>query len=636
MEKNNFKYIFVSHRSQIVSGIVMISAGLLTGAAAERRTLFFPQPAADTAVVALLSTPSEATPAEAAVATLFNATMAEATPAEPLPVLRPDRLNLAFITADGEEGGPGTGSMAQLLYELLASREAAWTSEIYDLYNQKPVALGAKTGIGPEALLGAYNYQDPAQNPQDPATWVVPEFKSIHVTFLDGSGQAGAGESNLKEIIAMASVYNYYGNAGTLEELKDYALSLWEASHSYSFQISPVYYCEGCLEENGTGAEGGSADSGDAGEALSGDVSQGPGAAAAADGADDTLAGPAADGTEAGAGGTTAGTDGTVAGAGGTVAGTDETAAGTDETAAGVGGTTGTAVDGTAVADGTNDTGTGLSEEAAKIVVEGIDGGPGVSAPLQNENQEETSAELPVMCPGHVDLAIQVTMAGTNGDGSLFARDARGAAALTTEESGWPGWNEETMGYVRSLCGQDWFEEYGLTVENLVVRNPLTAVDIDLYMRMLPLNASKERKDLVRFALTSVGRVPYYWGGKPGAPGYEPNRFGIVVSPDEDGRFLKGLDCSGWVSWVYWSATGSRLAGESTSNQIHCGRAVSKGELQPGDVCIRLGSRAHIVMFLGWTDDGQMLCIQETSGNINNVEVGICAADWPYYRRLVD
>lgn len=44
---------------------------------------------------------------------------------------------------------------------------------------------------------------------------------------------------------------------------------------------------------------------------------------------------------------------------------------------------------------------------------------------------------------------------------------------------------------------------------------------------------------------------------------------------------------------------------------------------------------AHVVLFLGWTQDGQMLCVQETSGNINNVEVGIVTPDWPYYRRLV-
>lgn len=553
MEKKKLIYILISHRYQIVSGIVMISAGLLTGAAAKRSPAFFPQPPAAAAIAVQLATPTEAAQPRAV---LYPATVAEATPAEPAAVRLPDRLNLAYMTAEGREGGPGAGSIAQQLNEELASREAKWTSEIYDLYNQNPIDLSTR---------------DPAQNPLDPSVWVVPEFKNIHVTFLDGNGVSGPGRSNLKEIIAMASVYNDYGNAGTLEELKEYVLDLWEASHSYSYQISPVYYCDGCQEADSANTEESGVASGAA------DVGTPAEASVASAEAIPEGNGPALE-SEA-------------------------------ETTA--------------------------PENTEKIIVEGVDGGPGVSAPLTEETGVSPEENPPVTCPGHVDLAVQITIAGIDGNGSLFMRDKHGAAS-SGGASNWPGWNDETMGYVRTICSQDWFDEYGLTVTDLVVRNPLTTEDIGLYMDMVPLEASKTRKDLVRFALTSVGRVPYYWGGKPGRAGYESNQFGIVVSPDEDGRFLKGLDCSGWVSWVYWSATGSRLPGDSTVNQIRCGTAISKEDLQPGDICIRLGSKAHTVMFLGWTNDGQMRCIQETSGNINNVEVGVCTADWPYYRRLVD
>ena len=63
---------------------------------------------------------------------------------------------------------------------------------------------------------------------------------------------------------------------------------------------------------------------------------------------------------------------------------------------------------------------------------------------------------------------------------------------------------------------------------------------------------------------------------------------------------------------------------------------MGKDELLPGDICIRPGENAHVVMFLGWTAEGQMICLQETSGNINNVEVGICTPEWAHYRRLID
>ena len=45
---------------------------------------------------------------------------------------------------------------------------------------------------------------------------------------------------------------------------------------------------------------------------------------------------------------------------------------------------------------------------------------------------------------------------------------------------------------------------------------------------------------------------------------------------------------------------------------------------------IRTGADAHVVMFLGWTDDGRIRCVHETSGSINNVTVGTRIAGWPY------
>ena len=63
---------------------------------------------------------------------------------------------------------------------------------------------------------------------------------------------------------------------------------------------------------------------------------------------------------------------------------------------------------------------------------------------------------------------------------------------------------------------------------------------------------------------------------------------------------------------------------------------ILKENLQPGDILIRTGADAHVVMFLGWTDDGRIRCVHETSGSINNVTVGTRNAGWPYYRRLID
>ncbi len=160
----------------------------------------------------------------------------------------------------------------------------------------------------------------------------------------------------------------------------------------------------------------------------------------------------------------------------------------------------------------------------------------------------------------------------------------------------------------------------------------LSDAQIADYLGMLDPGTDEERKSLISFALSSVGRIPYYWGGKANGPGYQENRFGAQAEPDRLGRTKKGLDCSGWISWVYYSVTGSRTPGETTQTLVQSGEEISKEELLPGDVVIRTGEKAHALMFLGWAQDDRMVYIHETGGNINNVEVVTESVDYPYFR----
>lgn len=166
--------------------------------------------------------------------------------------------------------------------------------------------------------------------------------------------------------------------------------------------------------------------------------------------------------------------------------------------------------------------------------------------------------------------------------------------------------------------------------------NPLTPSEIDSYMADLPSDLSVTRRELIRYALSSVGKIPYHWGGKASRPDYNGNNFGTLVPADTEGRILKGLDCSGWINWVYWSVTGSRLPYESTSGLALCGTKIGRNELQPGDIVIRTGEDAHVIMFLGWTEDGRIRCIHESSAGVNNVTVSVRDANWPYYIRILN
>ena len=238
-------------------------------------------------------------------------------------------------------------------------------------------------------------------------------------------------------------------------------------------------------------------------------------------------------------------------------------------------------------------------------------------------------------CPGHIDLYISITIKGIDDKNGLFKADKIGNDPANFNNR-WQGWTTDKIAEARALNHQDWFETYGLSISSINLTSQLTEEEIQEYLASLPADVSDERKAVVDFALHSVGKVPYYWGGKPNGPGYENNNFYSLVGADTSGRILRGLDCSGWVNWVYWSATGTSLAGESTGTLIGCGKRINRSALKPGDIIIRTGADSHVVMFLGWVGNGNFIGIHETGGVKNNVVVGEMTASWPYYRSLLD
>lgn len=238
-----------------------------------------------------------------------------------------------------------------------------------------------------------------------------------------------------------------------------------------------------------------------------------------------------------------------------------------------------------------------------------------------------------MVCPGHIDLKITAKIYTLSGSSSLYALDQIGNSVK--ESSPWPGWTDRTMAFVSHIDRQDWVATYDLNITVEGTSAPLSDTEIETYMKLLPSDTSETRKDIIRFALQSVGKVPYYWGGKPSAQNYSGNNFGAVTIPDHRGRILKGLDCSGWINWVYWSAANTRLAYEGTDGLRTLGRQVNRQELKPGDIIVITGSTPHVIMFLSWAPNGQIQCIHE-SGSANNVTVGTMTANWPYYRNLLD
>lgn len=815
----------------------------------------------------------------------------------------PDKLNLAYFYRDGADTSDTIHSYAGEVYQKLMTADNEYLAKIYDEAGVSPLNLAKRLGVSTSRVMGKYNPTAGGQDPNDASTWYIPNFKNVNVSFYNADGEQVNEYSNVKDIMAMASVYCYAHNYLDVDTFEKYCEELYSKSRKYTISIGQVYYDSGCINrtakeeaddakkvedalaalklqlqattnrseglltqdalaagsaaisagnqqvlnltgdstattaemknyETQTDADGNAggkgiifhSDSDGSGSAGSqGAVTSVPESAAASTEAEtqavaqtaapvQTAAQTQATQTQAAADngmlvlgamqpvkkmsmrsstgaaqsaqsgnglwiesgsatGAATGRSGLLSGLKslraldasdadgkvGTMAqavqetlasldgvhygqpgnygsakdyaeaqknaraaasltssmlvfGDSDTAAASavpetaavsteaSETQAVVSATTPTSTEdttyetdengqkkkryagyeagkgidevnkqATAAAGATSSAGgdvaatTALAESQQTVI------GTFTGEQLKNmdentlrqlvqqslaaeEAKQSTNTETDVKsknyCPGHVDLYVKVTIYGFEDAKGLRTvalsaddqdeNEATKSLDAALARNGWNGWTEEQMGYVQKLISQDWFKTYGLSISTINPKQPLTEEEISKYLSSLPEDLSDERKDVIKFALSSVGKIPYYWGGKASAASYEKNGFGRVIEADYKGRVLRGLDCSGWVQWVYWSAIGNRLNGaNSTATLIGEGQKIKRSELQPGDIVVRVGADSHVVMFLQWAGNGNMIVIHENSG-ANNVSVSEVTANYPYYRKLID
>lgn len=635
----------------------------------------------------------------------------------------PDKLNLAYYFPEESDTNNIINSYAGQVFQDLTVLDSQWLADLYELADVKPADMAVRLGRDAASMQGSYNPKDESQDPNNPQTWILSNWKKINVSFTDGDGKRITGFSNVKDILAMASVYTYYTDMLDSQLFSDYAHQLWENSHSYTLSMSEIYYCDGCLDK--TDEEIAMEEEAMESEAMSmlspGEVMINDEESPAADGTplveegtSDAFSGVSSAGeemTSAASGMSSVEEEQALTPSGTSSAEEEQTPAPSDMHSAGE--EQAPASDGASSAGGEPISGQAASEDVPRIIQRASSGNPlppaeasasqAAARTSSSDNPAETSTDTAGLaepedttepavsaepaetagpedaaesadtakpadaseislkasaslvsqdpdpslekgkeesshanCPGHVDLNIRVKILGLSDKNGLYQADTLSSAENDTDGCTWEGWTDETKAYVDAISSQDWFADYGLSVSSLSLSDPLTDEEIQTYMDGLPAGLSQTRRDIIHFALSSVGRVPYYYGGKASAPGYEGNNFGALVSSDQQGRVLKGLDCSGWINWVYWSVTGKRLAGESTSSLILCGEKISRGDLQPGDIVVRTGTSAHVVMFLGWSADGRMNVIHESSASVNNVTLKTMDAAWPYYRKLTE
>ena len=111
-------------------------------------------------------------------------------------------------------------------------------------------------------------------------------------------------------------------------------------------------------------------------------------------------------------------------------------------------------------------------------------------------------------------------------------------------------------------------------------------------LESLPADLSPERRAVVQQALSLVGKVNYFWGGKSLVLGWD-SRWGQLTkvsaagSPTTGTYRPFGLDCSGFVDWVFYNVSGGSYVigqgGGVVSQHRNCSQT-SWGAAQPGDL----------------------------------------------------
>ena len=151
--------------------------------------------------------------------------------------------------------------------------------------------------------------------------------------------------------------------------------------------------------------------------------------------------------------------------------------------------------------------------------------------------------------------------------------------------------------------------------------------DAIILLENLPDDLDPARKAVVETALQLVGRVSYFWGGKSLVLGWD-DRWGVPTEVTAEGSGSTGtvrpfgLDCSGFVDWVFYNATNGVYypghGGGAVTQHSYC-ENIPWSKAQPGDL-VFYPDDSHVGIVGGTDADGNLLIIH-CSGGANGVVI---------------
>lgn len=171
----------------------------------------------------------------------------------------------------------------------------------------------------------------------------------------------------------------------------------------------------------------------------------------------------------------------------------------------------------------------------------------------------------------------------------------------------------------------------------------LSREQIEEIKSSIPDGMTIERKEMVEIAKSIVGKVNYFWGGKSNAINWD-NRWGKyqeVTSPGSSTtgtQRLFGLDCSGYVSWVFINmGLPIETIGHGTTAQWNASTSIPDSSVMPGDLAFLAapGTRKvnHIGIVVSKEEDGDILVAHCSSGANKVVITTAESVGFLFYRR---
>ncbi|AHF08774.1 C40 family peptidase [Dehalobacter restrictus] len=186
--------------------------------------------------------------------------------------------------------------------------------------------------------------------------------------------------------------------------------------------------------------------------------------------------------------------------------------------------------------------------------------------------------------------------------------------------------NPQQVGMLNELM-QDKYQQLFMRLIGSYMDITLSPQEIAVITQNLPEDLDEQRKNTVLAAYSLLGKVNYFWGGKSTIIGWD-SRWGTLTKVTAEGSPTTGtvrpfgLDCSGYVAWVFANATeNSDVAdriGFGTSSQYTACTAVSWNQAQPGDLAF-YSNLSHVGIVVG-KQNGDLLIANCNAGE-NNVAV---------------